>query len=97
MEMADIEKSEVKEAEQESTMSRPTSSPELHGERAINTGEAVTELPRNNETDSDWTHYNIAMLKYHRNPQDQTCTWYRTVDIAAFVREEDEEAVQSDQ
>ena len=37
------------------------------------------------------------MLRYHKEYNQQACSWYHTVDIASFIREEDEEAVRQDQ
>ena len=59
--------------------------------------DAVSEFPRDEGTEYDRTHYNIAMHRYHKKLKDQVCSWFHTVDVAAFVREEDEAAVRRDQ
>ena len=79
------------------TMMRSISHPELHGGEAIDIVDVPTEFDTSIGTERDRTHYNYHMLRYYRDYTDQACSWYHTVDVASFVREEDEEAVRADQ
>ena len=69
----------------------------MHGGEAIDIVDVPTEFDTSIGTERDRTYYNYQMLKYYRDYTDQACSWYHTVDVASFVRAEDEEAVRRDQ
>ena len=80
------------------TMLRSLSNPELHGGEAIDIADVPpTEFDTSIGTERDRTEYTYAMLRYHKEYNQQACSWYHTVDIASFIRDEDEEAVRQDQ